>query len=164
MALSDFFLIIENSTVGTLIREGGPYFPFLESVHVIALTLVVGTIVFIDLRLLGMAFRDLRITTLHKDLLPWTWGAFGLALVTGLLMFSATPQRYFDNTYIRIKFFFMLLAGINMLVFQFITYKNVDKWDQGQDGIPTSARAAGAFSILLWGIVIFFGRWVGFTL
>jgi len=164
MALSDFFLSIENSGIGTAIRETGKWFPLLESAHVVALTFVVGSIVFIDLRLLGMAFRDQKLTQMHKELLPWTWGAFGGALVTGLLMFSATPQRYFDNTYLRIKFFFMFLAGVNMLVFQFGTYRTVQAWDVGQDAIPTSARAAGAFSILLWGIVIFFGRWVGFTL
>lgn len=163
MALSDFLLSIENSALGTTIREGSTLFPAFESLHVIALVSVVGSIVAVDLRLLGLASRDLPVTRLTKDLLPWTWGAFVVAAISGLLLFSSTPVRYFENTELRLKFFFMFLAGLNMLLFHFVTYKDVAKWDTGE-AIPSSARWAGGLSIAFWGLVIIFGRWAGFTI
>jgi hypothetical protein len=163
MALADFLQSIENSSIGTAIREAALYFPLLESLHVIAMVSVVGSIVVIDLRLLGLASRDQPVTTLNKDLLPWTWGAFAVALISGLLLFSSTPVRYVDNTYFQVKFLFMFLAGVNMLLFHFVTYRSVSQWNTTV-AIPSAARLAGGLSIAFWGLVIFFGRWVGFTL
>ncbi len=163
MALADFLQSIEQPGFGTAIREGAYYFPLLESLHVIALVSVVGSIVAVDLRLLGLASREQPVTRITNDFLPWTWGAFIVAAITGLMLFSSTPIRYFDSTLLRIKFFFMFLAGVNMLVFHFVTYKDVQRW-YTSDVIPAPARLAGGLSLLLWTLVIFFGRWVGFTL
>ena len=163
MAFADFLEGIESSSIGTAIREAALYFPLLESLHVIALVSVVGSIVVIDLRLLGLASRDQPVTNLNKDLLPWTWGAFAVALITGLLLFSSTPGRYLDNAFFQVKFLFMFLAGVNMLLFHFVTYRTVQSWDTSE-AIPVAARFAGGLSIAFWGLIIFFGRWVGFTL
>jgi hypothetical protein len=163
MAIVDFLQALEDTGFSTTIRENGYFFPALESIHVIALVSVVGSIVAVDLRLLGLASREQPVTRMTRDLLPWTWGAFIVAAITGLILFSSTPVRYFENPLLRIKFFFMALAGINMLVFHFVTWKSVAQWDTG-DVIPSSARMAGGMSLLLWATVIVFGRWVGFTL
>lgn len=163
MTLTDILISIEATALATSIRESALLFPLLESAHVIALAFVVGTVALMDLRLLGFASRKLPVTRLTNDLLPWTWGAFALAVVTGLLLLSSTAVRYFDNTPLRYKFIFMFLAGINMLVFHFITYKNVNRWDNDEVP-PVAARIAGALSIIFWACVVFFGRWIGFTL
>ncbi len=163
MTLTDFLQALENTAFATAVREGAILFPFAESTHVVALAFVVGTVVFVDLRLLGLASRNQPVSRLTNDLLPWTWGAFVIAAITGLSLFSSTPERYFTNTFFRWKFFFMFLAGVNMLVFHFVTQKNVKEWDN--DPVPpTPAKVAGALSILFWACVIIFGRWVGFTL
>jgi hypothetical protein len=162
MAIADFLQGIEDTGIATSIRESALLFPLFESIHVIALSFVFGTVLFVDLRLLGLASRKVAVTRLTNDLLPWTWGAFALSAVTGLLLLSSTAVRYFDNTPLRFKFFFMALAGVNMLVFHFVTYKNVSSWDNAAVP-PNPARLAGGLSILLWVLVIFFGRWIGFT-
>lgn len=162
MAIADILTSIEESGIATSIRESALLFPMVESIHVIALAFVFGTVALVDLRLLGLASRKLRVSRLSSDLLPWTWGAFALAAITGFLLLSSTAIRYFDNTPLRWKFFFMAMAGINMLIFHFVTYKGVDRWDT--DPVPpTAARVAGALSLLFWTLVVFFGRWVGFT-
>jgi hypothetical protein len=68
-----------------------------------------------------------------------------------------------DNTYFQVKFLFMFLAGVNMLLFHFVTYRSVSQWNTTV-AIPSAAKLAGGLSIAFWGLVIFFGRWVGFTL
>jgi hypothetical protein len=163
MAIADILQGIEDSGIATAVRESAMLFPLLESIHVIAIAFVFGTVVFVDLRLLGLASRNVSVTRMSNDLLPWTWGAFVLAAITGLLLLSSTAIRYYENTPLRFKFLFMAMAGINMLIFHFITYKGVKRWDNDEVP-PAAARTAGGLSVLLWLLVIFFGRWIGFTI
>src|SRR5690606_23365188 len=76
--------------------------------------------------------------------------------------FAANATTYWFNTAFRFKMLAILLAGLNMLVFQFVTFRGVPAWDRNAP-TPTAARLAGALSILIWTSVIFLGRWIGFT-
>ena len=145
-----------------LVAESPVLFPTIESIHVLAITFVVGSIAIVDLRLLGLAGRDQKITRLTSDTLPWTWAAFGLAAICGSLLFSSNAVKYFDNIPFRAKFALMALAGLNMLVFQFLTFRGVAKWDES--ATPLAAKLAGALSLLLWVGVIACARWIGFTM
>ena len=98
-----------------------------------------------------------------SDILPWTWAAFIVATIAGTLMFASNAVKYFDNLPFRLKFGLMLLAGINMLCFQFITFRSVSKWDETA-ATPLAVKLAGAFSLLLWIGVVASGRWIGFTM
>ena len=154
---------IEQTGAATFIKESTWAFPMIESIHVIAIALVVGTIATVDLRLLGLASMRRAYSDLSGDVLPWTWGAFTLAAVTGALMFVSQPVAYFGNTAFRIKLLVLLLAGINMSVFQLVTHRGVAKWDRAAT-VPLSATLAGALSLAFWIAVVFFGRRIGFTM
>ena len=137
------------------------WFPWVESTHVVCLALVAGTLFMVDTRLMGLTLVNLRVTHVAERLLPWTWGAFIGAAITGSTMFIAGATHYTGNAPFLIKMGLLVLAGINMLYFQFVTYRDVARWDSGR---PTrAARAAGAVSLLLWCLIIGFGRWVGFV-
>ena len=152
MTLTSVLEGLQNSGVATGIRNSLIWFPVLEASHVIALGLVFGTILIVDLRLLGVAGRERSYGRVSNDVLKWTWAAFGLAVITGSLMFSTNAKVYVDNTFFRIKFALMALAGLNMLVFQLTTAPRHASWG-----------AAAIASLLLWLGVIFMGRAVGFT-
>ena len=137
-------------------------FPALEVVHVFAISMVFGTVVIIDLRLLGLASTSRRYTAMAHELLPWTWGAFVLAAISGSLLFSSRPVGYFEDKDFGLKFVLMGLAGVNMLVFHFVTSKHVTDWDRGPT--PWAAKLAGALSILLWIGVVYLARMTGFTI
>jgi hypothetical protein len=137
-------------------------FPVFEVVHIFAISMVFGTIAIIDLRLLGFASTNRRYTELARELLPWTWGAWVVAAVFGTLLMASRPAAYFANTDYRLKFLCMGLAAINMLIFQFITSRDVAKWDKG--GASPAGRLAGALSLILWIGVIYFARKTGYTL
>ena len=154
---------IEGTRASVFLQESAWAFPTIESIHVIAIALVVGTIAIVDLRLLALASVGRAYTELSRDVLPWTWGAFAIAATTGTLMFISQPVAYFANTAFRIKLSVLLLAGINMLVFQLITQRGVAKWDHGTT-VPLSGKVAGALSLALWIAVVFFGRRIGFTM
>jgi hypothetical protein len=136
-------------------------FPIIETLHVMALTIVFGSIAMVDLRLLGIASRDSLVSRLSREVLPWTWTAWCSAAVFGTLMFMAKATTYAGNLQFQLKFVCMGLAAVNMLIFHFGAYRQVAHWDSGST--PVSAKAAGAASLSLWIGVVFFGRWVGFT-
>lgn len=145
------------------IREGSSLFPTIEALHVVAIATVLGTICILDLRLVGVAAHTRSIARLSRELLPVTWGAFMLAVVCGGLLFISNAVVYFGNTNFRAKMALMALAGLNMVVFHFVTQRNFRDWDEAEVP-PAAARLAGLLSLLLWAGVVFFGRRVGFTL
>ena len=90
---------IEYSSLGITIAESTWMFPTIETLHVIALVTVIGTIALVDLRLVGVKGHALRVSQLAKDTLPWTWGAFALAAITGGLLFISKASSYMINPY-----------------------------------------------------------------
>lgn len=139
-------------------------FPWLECVHVLAIVLVMGTIMIVDLRLLDVASRSYRVTRLMRTLLPLTWAAFVVALITGSLMFLSQPTKYLLTVPFQIKMGLLLLAGLNMAIFHLWTQRGIAVWDGGAAAIPLSARLAGLVSILLWLGIVFAGRFIGFMI
>src|SRR5688572_19912995 len=94
---------VEQTNVAVTIAESAWMFPTLESIHVIALGLVVGSIAMVDLRLLGLSAPSLRISRLSEDVLPWTWASFAVAVATGVLLFASNATSYYDNIPFRLK-------------------------------------------------------------
>jgi hypothetical protein len=76
-------------------------------------------------------------------------------------MFMANATTYYENTPFRVKMVLLVLAGMNMLYFQKVTFRSVSAWDSSRP--PAAARLAGFISIGLWCSVIGFGRWIGFV-
>lgn len=154
---------LEGSRLGLFMQTSSWAFPTVESFHVVFLVLVVGVIAIVDLRLLGVASRSRRLTEVAADCLAWTWIAFVLAAVTGLMMFVANATTYWDNTYFRWKMVCLMLAGVNMLFFELFTMRGVAEWDHDSAAVPLAGRIAGLLSLAFWFGVIAFGRWIGFT-
>ncbi len=153
---------IQNTGFAEWMRMSRKGLPIINWMHVVAITTVFGTIFVVDLRLLNYPNASRSFTRLSEEMLRWTWGAFALAVITGLMLFAANAVTYYNNTAFWLKMGAIVLAGINMAVFQFLTFRSVTHWDRDRP-TPVAARAAGAMSILLWLSVIFLGRWIGFT-
>jgi len=145
------------------IRENEFAFPAIETVHVLAITLVVGSIAVLDLRLLGWASRDRPVSRLSADVLPVTWTAFGFAVLSGFLLFASNAPKYLENPYFRAKLALLALAGLNMLVYQFLVSRDLAAWD-AVGATPRAPRVAAGLSLLFWTGVVACGRWVGFTM
>jgi|WetSurMetagenome_2_1015567.scaffolds.fasta_scaffold189589_2 hypothetical protein len=163
MDTQSLFQWIYNTPVGTAIRESGTLFPWIESVHVLAITCVVGSIAIVDLRLLGVASKQRTISRLSGEVLPFTWVAFLAAVITGALLFSSNAVKYSHNTMFLAKMALLALAGANMMVFHAITSRGIKRWDDASKP-PPSVRMAGAVSLIIWIAVVTCARWVGFTM
>jgi len=162
MDLSTFLTSLESSSLAVTIRNSLYIFPLIESTHVCGLAIVFGTIAVIDFRLLGFASTRRPFHRMATDTLKWTWTAFVLTAITGALMFITNAGVYYHNTFFRLKMLALVLAGINMLVFELTTGRTIEKWDTARSA-PTAGKAAAIVSLILWVSIIFLGRWIGFT-
>ena len=136
--------------------------PFAESAHVLTLGLFVGTTVMMDLRLVGIAFRNVPVTAFTRRLLPWTRIGFAIMTVTGLLLFYSQPLRYYHNVFFRVKVVVLILAGVNAAIFHQRAHRSADEWASDAKP-PRAARIAGAVSLTAWAVVVVTGRLIAYN-
>jgi hypothetical protein len=161
--LQDFISYFENSTLADNIRENDILFPLIESLHVVAICLVVGSIFVVDLRLLGLASVHRSVSRVASGILPLTWTVFAVAVASGSLLFISNATKYLENGYFVAKICLIGVAGLNMAIFHVGSAKDLPLWEN-QTRLPFQARVAGGLSILLWITVVACGRWIGFTM
>ena len=153
---------LQMTPVAKTISENEIIFPWIESIHVLAIVIVVGSISIVDLRLLGVASLDRAVRRLMGDVLPLTWTAFAVAAVTGSLLFSSDAFNYGHNFFFRGKLILLCLAGLNMALFHAVGAEDIARWGATRQ-TPPGAKAAGAASLVVWAAVVACGRLIGFT-
>ncbi|MDP2140920.1 MAG: hypothetical protein Q8L20_08925 [Gammaproteobacteria bacterium] len=157
--LNDFWLWLEYLPIAGHIGATW-WFPLMESIHVVSITLMLGAILMLDLRLLGLAANSYTVSAMSKELVPWSAGAFVMACVTGVAMFITRASAHVLNPAFQIKMLLILLAGINIVLFHFWILRTTPPWDSSSN-TPTTARMMAGASLFLWCGVMLAGRWVG---
>ena len=153
---------LEQSWVGGGVRESLWLFPAIETVHLLGMAALVGTVCVVDLRLLGWVMRRERVSELAGRLLPWAWAGFVVQVLTGAILFSSEAVKVYGNPAFRVKMLLILLAGVHAAVFHWIVERDVARWDASAI-LPMKAKVAGGVSILLWIGIVAAGRFIGFV-
>ena len=151
---------LEASGLGQAMRQWLWLYPAVETVHIIGIALLFGSIAVLDLRLLGF-IRKVPVRALAAQVLPWSIGAFVLIVPSGLLMFVAHATDFIQSPVFVVKICLIMAALLNAALFHAITFRTADVWDSQEMRElrpPPSARLAGALSLLLWASVIACGR------
>ncbi|MGH9783447.1 MAG: DUF6644 family protein, partial [Terriglobia bacterium] len=94
---------LEETRIGVLVQEDPWLFPILVSIHILGLTLSVGTLVWFDLRLLGFGIRNCSVSRLYRRLMPWMLGSFFVMVASGSMLFIGFATLAYPNIYFRIK-------------------------------------------------------------
>ena len=157
----EFCKWLEQTPVGASVRESLWLFPVIETVHLLGMAALVGTIGALDLRLMGLALRGRPVSELAAQLLPLAWAGFVLQVITGALLFSSEAVHVYANPAFRVKMLLIGLAGLHALVFRLAIYRGVSGWDESP-ATPPGAKVAGLVSILIWVGVVAAGRFIGF--
>jgi len=153
---------VGNTWMGRTVHDSSWLFPVIETIHLFGVVVLVGSATVLDLRLMGVSFKDFSVSMLAKRFLPWIWAGFAIQVVTGVLLFSSEATKMYGNDVFRAKMLMIAAAGINALVFHLIAYKSVGTWERDPVA-PLSARVAGALSILLWFGIVGAGRWIAYS-
>jgi hypothetical protein len=155
-ALDPFVEFIRSTRMSQVFRDEVAWlWPLCESLHFLGLILLIGAAGFFDLRLMvfmkGVSLRS------AKKFVPWAMMGFAVNLLTGLIFFISQPQQYATNLAMWLKVVFLLVAGINAMLFETSFSDRLMALDAGAD-TPMSAKVIGAVSLLSWFAVLYFGR------
>jgi hypothetical protein len=154
---------LESTDVATAIRESAYLYPFIEGSHVLGLAFSVGTVIWFDLRLMGIALRREPVSLVFAQLRPWILTGFAIMFVTGGLLFASRAGEAFSSVYFRIKVALLLLCGLNVVIFHATIDRHRAEWDSAPRP-PLQVRVAGVTSLLLWFAIIAAGRVMAYNL
>jgi hypothetical protein len=153
--------LIYDSNWGTALRESDYAFSIIESAHVLSITLLIGTISVLDLRMLGLVLRPIPVTRIARSVLPLVWSGFVVSFISGVFLFWAEAAKMYVNPAFRSKVVLLVLVGLNPLIFHTTIYRRVDEWEL-QHISPWRARAAAIASLTLWSGIIIAGRAIAY--
>ena len=137
------------------------FWAILEGTHLLTLMLFVGTVLVVDLRLMGLIFRRTKVSVISEGVLPLTMFGFGFMLITGFALMFAKPLFYYHNVWFRLKMLLLVLAMVNIWVFHHRIQKSQGTWDA--DPVPPGkVRAAAAISLVSWIAILACGRFMAY--
>jgi len=134
--------------------------PTMEILHFVGLSLLLGSLLIIDLRMAG--YLSAIQASLIERLLPWTLVGFGMNLVTGVLFFVGDPTRYIVNVGFQIKILLILIAGLNAIFYYWRVRSTIGAWDPDV-APPLIARTIAYVSISTWTAVLLLGRLIPYV-
>lgn len=137
------------------------FYPMIETLHILGLAILFGTVVMFDLRLLGFS-RQLSVIDMAHYLLPWAYISFGIVLLSGSLMFAMDATQIAANPAFHLKLMLILGAGLNAAIFHTVPFKTVKLWNRGVAS-PTAVKFIAVTSLLLWTAVIICGRLIAYV-
>ena len=158
--IESFVAWVLSTPINKFVLDWNWTWVILECLHFVGLSLLLGSLLVIDLRLAGF-FRRIPLAATHQ-LLPWVFVGFGINLVSGVLFFFGDPERYSINIGFQIKFFLIFLAGLNAVWFYLKIDKPMRDWDQHGD-TPALAKLIGGGSLTIWFAVLIFGRLIPYV-
>jgi hypothetical protein len=158
--MQSFITWLGHTPVSIAIKSSAWMFPAGETVHFVGLAMLFGFVAALDLRMLGVG-RQIPLHYLHR-FLPWGVTGFCMTMASGLLFITAAPEQYLLSWVFWSKIVFVVLAGVNVLLFYLSgIYERVETLGPGEDA-PGSAKMIAGVSLFLWVGVMFWGRMLPF--
>jgi hypothetical protein len=155
MSLDSVLNWLETCWVARAMAASVWAYPVVETLHMCAIVVVVGTSAIVDFRLIGWRLRRMTVAELAGELAPWTRAGIVGILMTGPLLFVTDPDRYVANFYFRLKMTCLLLT----ILFDLLVTRRMRA--AGSTAGETEQRFAGGISLLLWAGVVTGGRGIG---
>jgi hypothetical protein len=159
--VANFFQWLNDLRFSVALREDDWPFPIIETIHILALGLSVGVILWIDLRLIGFTLQHQPVSVIVGQLEPWAKWGFLAMFLSGSLLFLSEPMKCYTATAFRLKAVMLVLAGLNVWYFHARVYPRVAEWDNAPV-LPWQARMVGYVSICMWFAIIIAGRWTAY--
>ncbi|MDO7835550.1 hypothetical protein Q4610_10900 [Sphingobium sp. HBC34] len=161
MSLETFGNWLYDTQVSTFLREVSWIIPTVQSIHILAISIVVGSALISDLRLAGVLATDEKPAAIVRRYLPWMWTALVILLLTGIVMLLAEPGRTLNNSIFWTKMALVLVAFALTLFFRKPLLDPEFRLDHAR--WATMVKPAAWISLLVWVGVIFCGRWIAYT-
>ncbi|MBM3485651.1 MAG: hypothetical protein FJX67_03320 [Alphaproteobacteria bacterium] len=158
---SAWAIAIERSGLGQVMRESIWLYPTANVLHVLSAAILVGAILILDLRLLGLV-RAIAIERLAALVLPVAKASFAVAVSAGFLLFSTEATAFVENPVFLIKLLLIAAALGNIALFHAGAFRRIGDWGHAGGDAPASARRAGLASLVLWIAAFACGRLIAY--
>ena len=153
---------LQDQPLTTSWRESSWGYPGIETAHVVTIIMFSGFVVMMDLRLVGVAFKETPFSYIQSRLFRLQMIGMALSTITGMALLVIDPMRFYNNIFFWMKVAMLIIAGANAMAFHLTTYKSVANWDRDLRA-PLSARVAGMASLALWSGIIVTGRLIAYN-
>lgn len=163
MHFAQFLSWLYATHFSTVIRDSLWAEPIVETVHVLTLTLFLGFVVLLDLRLLGVLLTDRPMSSVLDQLNRYLYVAYGIMIVTGILLFCGDPVSFWSTFPFKLKMVLLVVAGINTFIFNKTVGSRLPEWEL-QSNTPPGAKIAAVCSLTLWVAIIAAGRAIAYVL
>ena len=159
MTAYDVFDWLEMTWIGQTVRDSLWLFPVIESVHLLALSLLGGAVLIVDFRLLGLGITQRPVAMVERAAAPWLLTALVVLVATGVPLFLSEAIKCYFNT----SFWVKMIALAVGLIFTYTVRRSVARRDPSEGGSELVCRLVGAASMAVWFTVAAAGRWIGFS-
>ena len=134
--------------------------PIVQTIHILAIAALMASVAFVALRSLGLALPSQDLREMVRRLMPWTWWALPVLLLSGGLLVLARPQRYFSNPVMGWKMLFLLAA----LVLSVLMVQRIRRSaSNGFAARPLRLKLMAAGVLFFWVLTVLAGRWIAYS-
>jgi len=163
MYLAKFLQWLDGTQFSQWMRGSIYAEPIVETIHVLTLTFFLGFAVLLDLRLLGVCMKKRPVSEVLSQFNPCLFCGFAVMVISGLLLFSGDPVDFYSTIFFKIKMILLVLAGLNVLIFNATIGRKVAEWDSALK-TPRAAKIAAVVSLVLWAAIVAAGRAIAYAL
>jgi hypothetical protein len=153
---------LSNTPLSKTLQDQAWVVPMSQSIHIIAVSVVFGSAVMINLRLLGVGRSGRSVSQLSNTLIPWMWGGLAVLLFTGLIQTITEPVRQFVTPMFWAKMTMIIVVATMTALYAQAVRRHAPEWDTASSR-PVRARVFAILSTLLWLAIIVCGRFIGYT-
>jgi len=154
--LLPFFKWSDSTWLGETIRSSRFYFPIIETFHLLALTILFGAVLVLNMRLCRLMMKDQPTNQVAKDLAPWAWWSLVVILISGIMLFVSEAMKCYASDPFKVKMLFLFAA----IIYHFTIHRKVSR-SQREPKVVWGALIA-AVNVFLWLGVGLGGRAIGF--
>ncbi len=160
--MHQFALWLASTPPSVFIQEHNAWaIPAIQSVHIVGIALVMGSVLMIDLRILGLAWTDQTLGQTTSRFGPWLSGSLWLLLVTGLLMVVGEPVRELVTFSFWLKMALVAVGTVVAVAFQRALRREERRWEDAASH-GGSSKTMAVVTFLVWICVIFLGRLIAY--
>jgi|SRR5581483_10644775 len=159
--LQDTTTWIANTQLSEVLRSVEWVIPAVQTVHILSISAIITCVFLIDLRILSLFSRSLPIDIIKRRLLPWLWGSLAMVALSGSLLIAAEPDRSLTNVAFGIKMS-LLIPAVVIAAFRHRGTRWKEICCEGTSSSGMKDKFIAVVSLLLWGGVVFAGRWIAY--
>ncbi len=153
---------LSQTPLSNLIQSVSWIIPMTQSVHIIAITVVMGSVLMMDMKLLGVVGRGVTVVDMNRRFLPWVWTSLGVLLATGTVLTIAEPGRELINNAFRLKMLLILTVVAVTGAYQEVVRRSAAGWDEDTRK-RWSGRLLAVVSLSIWVGIVICGRWIAYV-